>query len=77
MERYQRDQGSQGLPIVYHLVAALKCHAIQIVYLSSMSLFIVGSVVVATSKTISLVIGMRVLQAMGWVHIHARIPSPY
>lgn len=41
----------------------------QAVYLSSMSLFIVGSAVVATSRTIGLIIGMRALQAVGWVHV--------
>ena len=34
-----------------------------------MSLFIVGSAVVATSKSIGLVIGMRALQAAGWVRV--------
>lgn len=34
-----------------------------------MSLFVVGSAVVATSKSIGLVMGMRALQAAGWVCI--------
>ena len=37
----------------------------QLVYLVSITLFVVGSAIVATSKTIGLVIGMRVVQAVG------------
>ncbi|KAN0075301.1 Major facilitator superfamily domain containing protein [Tylopilus felleus] len=54
----------QGLfPLVWSAISEIKGR--KIVYLSSMSLFVVGSAVVATSKTIGLVIGMRALQAIG------------
>lgn len=62
-------KGRKVCPSCTMPIVVLKCHVIQVVYLSSMSLFVVGSAVVATSKTIGLVIGMRALQAMGWVHI--------
>lgn len=42
----------------------LTCHW-QLVYLLSITLFTVGSAIVAISKTIGLVIGMRVVQAAG------------
>jgi MFS family permease len=48
--------------------ASLRFRTIQVVYLLSMLLFTVGSAVVATSTSIGLVIGMRALQAAGWVH---------
>ncbi|KAG6379084.1 vacuolar DHA amino acid exporter [Boletus reticuloceps] len=54
----------QGLfPLVWSAISEIKGR--KVVYLSSMSLFVVGSAVVATSKTIGLVIGMRALQAVG------------
>jgi len=37
----------------------------QFVYLISIALFTAGSAIVAISKTIGLVIGMRVVQAVG------------
>ncbi|KAI9569106.1 major facilitator superfamily domain-containing protein [Boletus coccyginus] len=55
---------AQGLfPLVWSAISEIKGR--KVVYLSSMSLFIVGSAVVAVSKTIGLVIGMRALQGMG------------
>jgi MFS family permease len=57
----------QGLfPLVWSAISEVKGR--KVVYLSSMSLFIVGSAIVATSRTIGLIIGMRALQAVGWVH---------
>ncbi|KAF8136136.1 vacuolar DHA amino acid exporter [Boletus edulis] len=54
----------QGLfPLVWSAISEIKGR--KVVYLSSMSLFVVGSAVVAASKTIGLVIGMRALQAVG------------
>lgn len=67
MECYQRDPRPQGLLLTYQAVYYSEICAIQVVYLSSMSLFIVGSAIVAISKSICLVIGMRAAQAAGWV----------
>ncbi|KAH0830429.1 major facilitator superfamily domain-containing protein [Lanmaoa asiatica] len=54
----------QGLfPLVWSAISEIKGR--KVVYLSSMSLFLIGSAVVATSKSIGLVIGMRCLQAAG------------
>ena len=46
------------------VTCALTCYC-QFVYLVSITLFTVGSAIVAISKTIGLVIGMRVVQAVG------------
>ncbi|KAF8558424.1 MFS general substrate transporter [Imleria badia] len=53
----------QGLfPLVWSAISEI--NGCKVVYLSLMSLFIVGSAVADTSKTIGLVMGMRALQAM-------------
>ena len=46
-------------------LASILIYCRQLVYLLSITLFTVGSVIVAISKTIGLVIGMRVVQAAG------------
>lgn len=48
----------------------------QVVYLLSMSLFIIGSAVVSVSKCIGLVIAMRVVQAAGQVCVFMGTLSP-
>ena len=66
MERHQRNQRTQGL-----LRAAFNRHCTdiirkpQFVYVSSVALFTAASAIVASSKTIGLVIGMRGFQAAG------------
>ena len=42
---------------------------LQIVYITSIALCMVGCIVAATAKTINVLIGMRCLQAAGYVHI--------
>ncbi|KAG9318304.1 major facilitator superfamily domain-containing protein [Chiua virens] len=54
----------QGLfPLVWSAISEVKGR--KVVYVSSMSLFIIGSAIVATSNSIGLFIGMRALQAVG------------
>ncbi|KAH0832263.1 MFS general substrate transporter [Lanmaoa asiatica] len=50
-------------PVVWSAVSEIKGR--RLVYLLSITLFTLGSVIVAISKTIGLVIGMRVVQAAG------------
>jgi hypothetical protein len=47
-----------------------------IVSLASITLFTVGSAIVAISNTIGLLIGMRVVQAAGWALPFYSFPSP-
>lgn len=44
----------------------------QTVYLVSISIFTIGSIIVATAKTIGLVIGFRIIQGAGYVLISQR-----
>ncbi|KAG7444229.1 MFS general substrate transporter [Guyanagaster necrorhizus] len=54
----------QGVtPLLWSSISEVKGR--RFVYLISLLIFIVGSIIVATSKTIDLVIGMRCLQALG------------
>ncbi|KAF8546911.1 MFS general substrate transporter [Imleria badia] len=52
-----------NFPLVWSAVSEIKGR--KLVYLLSITLFTVGSAIVAISKTIGLVIGMRVVQAAG------------
>ncbi|KAF9220514.1 vacuolar DHA amino acid exporter [Gyrodon lividus] len=52
-----------NFPVIWSAVSEIKGR--KVVYLLSVSLFTVGSVVVAVSKTIGLLIGMRAIQAAG------------
>ncbi|KAK7464755.1 hypothetical protein VKT23_005962 [Stygiomarasmius scandens] len=54
----------QGLiPLLWSAISEVKGR--KVVYLTSLTIFTLGSVIVATSKTIGLVIGFRCLQAAG------------
>ncbi|KAG1900729.1 MFS general substrate transporter [Suillus fuscotomentosus] len=54
----------QGLPgLIWSAISEIKGR--KFVYISSVALFLVASAMVASSKTIGLVIGMRALQAIG------------
>lgn len=54
----------QGLPgLIWSVISEIKGR--KFVYVSSVALFVVASAIVAVSKTIGLVIGMRALQAIG------------
>lgn len=50
-------------PIIWSAISEIKGR--KLVYLLSIALFIIGSAVVAVSRTIGLVIGMRIVQAAG------------
>ncbi|KAG9315514.1 vacuolar DHA amino acid exporter [Chiua virens] len=52
-----------NFPVVWSAISEIKGR--KLVYLASITLFTVGSAIVAVSKTIGLVIGMRVVQAAG------------
>ncbi|KAG2351278.1 hypothetical protein BDR07DRAFT_1320497 [Suillus spraguei] len=55
---------AQGnFPIIWSAISEIKGR--KFVYLLSIALFIIGSAIVAVSKTIGLVIGMRIVQAAG------------
>ncbi|KAJ2914730.1 hypothetical protein MD484_g5667, partial [Candolleomyces efflorescens] len=57
----------QGLfPLIWTVVSEIKGR--RLVYLLSLSLFMIGSIVVALSKNIGLVIGFRIFQAAGYVN---------
>lgn len=45
----------------------------QLVYLSSIALFALCSAIVAKSQTIDLIIGMRILQGIGYVLVYIHI----
>jgi MFS family permease len=53
---------------VFKIAEPTEIHVHQIVYLVSYSIFVVGSIIVATAQSIGLIIGMRGLQAAGYVH---------
>jgi len=55
--------GQGNFPVLWSAVSEIKGR--KLVYLVSVVLFTVASAIVATSKTIGLVIGMRVVQAVG------------
>ncbi|EGN98142.1 hypothetical protein SERLA73DRAFT_55283 [Serpula lacrymans var. lacrymans S7.3] len=52
-----------NFPIIWSAISEIKGR--MLVYVLSISLFTIGSIVVATSNTIGLLIGMRILQAAG------------
>ena len=66
MEHGQRDQREESMSRFHasSVARALTCYC-QLVYLVSITLFTVGSAIVAISNTIGLVIGMRMVQAAG------------
>lgn len=66
MECGQRDQREESMLRFPNasVTRAFICYC-QFVYLISIALFTAGSAIVAISKTIGLVIGMRVVQAVG------------
>ncbi|KAG1887567.1 MFS general substrate transporter [Suillus subluteus] len=54
----------QGMfPVIWSAISEIKGR--KLVYLLSIALFIIGSAIVAVSRTIGLVIGMRIVQAAG------------
>lgn len=64
MDRYQRDQGPKGA--AWFTLPCKRAETIaQVVYVASMALFTIGCAIVAISKSIGLLIGMRCLQAAG------------
>ncbi|KAG1900320.1 MFS general substrate transporter [Suillus fuscotomentosus] len=52
-----------NFPVIWSAIGEIKGR--KLVYLLSTALFIIGSAIVAVSKTIGLVIGMRIVQATG------------
>jgi hypothetical protein len=66
VERHQRNQRAQGLlrPLQNNVVLTFFMYP-KFVYVLSVALFAIASAIVALSKTIGLVIGMRGLQAAG------------
>ncbi|KAG2064490.1 MFS general substrate transporter [Suillus decipiens] len=52
-----------NFPVLWSAISEIKGR--KLVYLLSVALFTLGSIIVATSKTIGLLIGMRILQALG------------
>ncbi|KAG0702538.1 vacuolar DHA amino acid exporter [Suillus ampliporus] len=52
-----------NFPIIWSAISEIKGR--KLVYLFSVALFTLGSVIVAVSRTIGLVIGMRILQSVG------------
>ncbi|KAF9230401.1 major facilitator superfamily domain-containing protein [Melanogaster broomeanus] len=61
-----------NFPVIWSAVSDFP----KLVYLFSVALFILGSVIVAVSRNIGLVIGMRVIQAAGYAHMSVICLAP-